>query len=78
MYIQVYLNCFDCPNMYFRWQKTVHGGEVNECDGTVEDVEEAVMVPEFPGGWLSVDGEEYEFLAMTITLKHNALTLFSE
>jgi len=61
-----------------RWQQTVHGRAVHACDGAEEEAEEAVMVPEFPGGWLSIDGEEYELLATTIKLKFNTLTLFSE
>ncbi len=35
-----------------------------------------VLVPHFPAGWLSVDGEEYELLAMTVALTHDDLTLF--
>lgn len=41
------------------------------------EVGEVMVVPEFSGGWLSVDGEEYESLAMSIRLELNSVTLFS-
>ena len=34
-----------------------------------------MVVPQSSGGWLSVDGEEYESLPMTITLEPDCMTV---
>lgn len=36
-----------------------------------------MVVPEFSGGWLSVDGEEYESLPMIIRMEADGVTVFS-
>ena len=45
--------------------------------GKSVEVQQVVMVPEFSGGWLSVDGEEYESLPMTIRLEPDSVKVFS-
>lgn len=63
--------------MYVRWQQTVHGDEASGCDGIEEEARQIILVPEFSDGWLSVDGEEYESLAMAVTVEQDSLTLFT-